>query len=114
MKGRTMKGRTMSEYTPDRWVVLEIKQPDHEPIRKLFAGWYGGSWKINSGITNIRIDASGHYEFDGYSGSTYYCHANNYKMSGLMHGVLGSWLKQADTRGDTKIRVLTLDEIVKT
>jgi hypothetical protein len=30
-----------------------------------------------------------------------------------MHGVLANWLKQANERGDTKIRVLTLDEVAE-
>jgi hypothetical protein len=108
----------MSTYTPDVWVVLEFDAPQLEqPLRKVFAGWYGGytgsdSWKLNSGITEVRVDDEGHYEFDGYSGSTYCCHVNNYKMSGLMYNVLGNWLKQAEQRGDTSIKILTLDEIV--
>jgi hypothetical protein len=86
----------MSEYTPDRWTMLEITGKGSEPIRKIFAGWYGGylgsdSWKLNSGVTNIRIDDSGHYEFDGQSGSTYYCHTNTYGMSGYMSQVLADW-----------------------
>lgn len=107
----------MSEYTPDVWVVLEFDRPTlTKPLRKVFAGWYGGfagsdSWKLNSGITETRL-ADGWYEFDGYSGSTYRCHPNSYKMSGLMYNVLGNWLKQAEQRGDTNIRVLTLDEVV--
>lgn len=110
----------MSEYTPDVWVVLEFDAPQLEkPMRKLFGGWYGGytgsdSWKLNSGITETRIDDSGHYEFDGYSGSTYCCHANNYNMSSLMYNILGTWLTQAEQRGDTTIKILSLDEIVKT
>lgn len=109
----------MSTYTPDVWVVLEFDAPQLEkPIQKVFAGWYGGfagsdSWKLNSGITKVRIDDEGHYEFDGYSGSTYYCHFNNYKMSGLMHGILARWQEQANKRGDTTIRILDIDEIVK-
>ena len=107
----------MNEYTPDVWVVLEFARPDLEkPVRKVFGGWYGGytgsnSWKLNSGITAVRIDDQGHYEFDGYSGSTYYCHFNNYHMSSLMHSVLNNWLAQADERGDTTIRILSIDEI---
>jgi hypothetical protein len=86
----------MNEYTPDRWVMLEITGLGSEPIRKIFAGWYGGylgsdSWKLNSGVTDICIDDSGHYEFEGYSGSTYYCHANTHGMSGYMFSVLTSW-----------------------
>ena len=110
----------MSTYTPDVWVVLEFEAPKFEkPMRKVFAGWYGGfagsnSWKLNSGITEVRIDDEGHYEFDGYSGSTYHCHANNYHMSSLMQGVLANWLKEADLRSDISIRILELDEVVKT
>ena len=109
----------MSTYTPDVWVVLEFDAPQlQKPVRKVFAGWYGGfagsdSWKLNSGITKVRVDDEGHYEFDGYSGSTYYCHFNNYQMSGLMHNVLANWLTQAEQRGDTTIRILDIDEIVE-
>jgi len=107
----------MSTYTPDVWVVLEFITPA-ETIRKVFAGWYGGfagsdSWKLNSGITQVR--RSGDWlEFDGYSGSTYHCHTNSYKTSGLMHSVLSRWLRQATEAGDIQIRILTLDEIVET
>lgn len=108
----------MSTYTPDVWVVLELAN-SKETIRKVFAGWYGGytgsdSWKLNSGITHVRIDDQGHYEFDGYSGSTYYCHFNNYQLSGLMHSVLNTWIARAEQHGDTTIRILSIDEIVKT
>lgn len=107
----------MSEYTPDRWVVLELVTPK-ETIRKVFAGWYGGylgsdSWKLNSGITDIR-EQDDLFAFDGYSGSTYFCHRNGYGMSGYMHSVLTSWLNQAEQRGDTQIKILSLDEIVET
>jgi hypothetical protein len=108
----------MNTYTPDVWVVLEFNTPElATPTRKVFGGWYGGytgsdSWKLNSGITAVRIDDQGHYEFDGYSGSTYHCHFNNYHMSGLMHGVLANWQKQAEQRGDLTIRILSIDEIV--
>jgi hypothetical protein len=106
----------MSTYTPDTWVVLEFDAPELEtPLRKVFAGWYGGyigsdSWRLNSGITQVRRSGDW-FEFDGYSGSTYHCGPGNYHMSGLMHGVLDNWLKQADQRGDTHIRVLTLEEV---
>ena len=106
----------MSTYTPDVWVVLEFDAPSLDvPLRKVFAGWYGGfagsnSWKLNSGITNVRRDGE-YLEFDGYSGSTYRCHPHNYHMSSLMQGVLSHWLKDADERGDVTIRILSLDEV---
>lgn len=109
----------MSKYTPDIWVVLEFNTPQlDQPLRKVFAGWYGGfaggdHWQLNSGIVKVR-QVDEYWEFDGYSGSVYRCHPNNYHMSGLMHSVLAKWLTQAEQRGDTEIRVLTLDKIVKT
>jgi len=107
----------MSTYTPDVWVVLEFDASHLEvPTRKVFAGWYGGfagsnSWKLNSGITVVRR-VGDWLEFDGYSGSTYRCHPNNYHMSGLMQGIYSNWLKEADKRGDISIKILSLDEVV--
>ena len=106
----------MSQYTPDRWVVLEFVTLN-ETIQKVFAGWYGGfagadSWQLNSGITNIRIDDEGHYEFDGYSGSTYYCHHNTYGMTSLQSSILANWERKAKDAGLVNIRILDLDEVV--
>ena len=107
----------MNEYTPDVWVVLEFDRPDLEkPVRKVFGGWYGGfagsnSWQLNSGIASIQRTGDW-LEFTGYSGSVYRCHTHNYHMSSLMHSVLNNWLAQADERGDTTIRILSIDEIV--
>jgi hypothetical protein len=105
----------MSQYTPDRWVVLEITTPK-ETIRKVFAGWYGGylgsdSWKLNSGITDIR-EQDDLFEFDGYSGSTYFCHRDCHGMSGYMHSVLSAWRAQAEERGDVQINIIELEDIV--
>lgn len=105
----------MSSYTPDRWVVLEFVTPK-ETLRKVFAGWYGGylgsdSWQLNSGIVETRED-NDMFEFDGYSGSTYFCHRNGYGMSGYMQSILASWLNQAETRGDVQINIIELEDIV--
>lgn len=108
----------MNTYIPDVWVVLEFDAPELEtPTRKVFAGWYGGytgsnSWKLNSGITKTRL-VEGWWEFDGYSGSTYRCHPDNYHMSSLMLDVYSKWLKDAEERGDIQIRILTFDEAVQ-
>lgn len=105
----------MSTYTPDRWVVLEFVTPK-ETLRKVFAGWYGGylggdSWQLNSGIVKIR-EQDDVFEFDGYSGSTYFCHRNCYGMGGYMHSVLTNWLNQAEARGDVQINIIDLEDIV--
>ena len=104
----------MSDYCPDRWVVLEFKSGDLI-TRKVFGGWYGGytggdSWKLNSGITEVRVK-DGVYEFDGYSGSTYVCHENNHGMSGFQMGILAGWIKQAAERGDYEIREIALEDV---
>ncbi len=76
----------MSEYTPDRWVVVKIGGPD--PHYRVLGGWSGGyldgdSWRMNSGI--IKVDFDGDYWFFyGSSGSVYKCYVDSYgfnKMS---------------------------------
>jgi hypothetical protein len=32
----------MSEYTPDKWVVIKINSDKYPSIHKVFACWYGG------------------------------------------------------------------------
>lgn len=90
----------MSEYYPDVWVIVKITNGD-ESHNRVFAGWYGGycgsdSWKMNSGITAIR-EAGDMIEFDGASGSTYFCHKNTEKMSMYMVDVLASMKRQMET-----------------
>jgi hypothetical protein len=109
----------MSKYTPDRWIVVEFDAPNLEhPLRKVLAGWYGGytgsdSWQLNSGIASYTENDVG-FEFTGFSGSVYRCQKNAYGCSNLMTSVLNRWLESAESRGDINIRVLTLDELVKT
>ena len=107
----------MNNYTPDVWVVLEFDAPELEnPTRKVFAGWYGGfagnnSWKLNSGIVQTKF-VENFYEFEGYSGSTYFCHPNGYGMSSYMLSVLDRWLVYAESKDNMQIRVLDLDEVL--
>ncbi len=47
----------MSEYTPDKWVVIEIDY-DGVKTQKILSSWYGGwagsdSWRLSSGITEV-------------------------------------------------------------
>jgi hypothetical protein len=77
----------MNEYTPDRWVILELSDKD-TTVQKVFAGWYGGylgsdSWKISSGIVEEKDDGE-YYEFLNHSGSIYRCHKKSQGMTGLM------------------------------
>ena len=108
----------MSTYVPDTWVVIRFDRPGEEPLHKVFAGWYGGfaqgdSWKLNSGITKVTQDADEWYDFEGYSGSVYRCHPNNYRMSGYQTGIYSNWVKEASEKAGISIKILDLDEVAK-
>lgn len=99
----------MSTYTPDLWVIVEIKNHDSdEAIQKVFASWYGGyaggdSWKLSSGVTGI-IERDTHYEIHNHSGSIYNCGKNSHGMSGYAAGVLETMKEMA--KGVATITVL--------
>ena len=89
----------MSEYKPDKWVMLKFIS-EGQTTYKVLASWYGGfangdSWKLNSGVTKIQEDGQC-YLFSGYSGSVYRCHKNTYGMSAYTMGILASFQKDAE------------------
>jgi hypothetical protein len=94
----------MSEYSPDRWVVVKITTPK-EHLYKVFACWHGGyngseSWKMNSGITRASL-VDDRWEFDGYSGSVYSCHREAYGTNGYGGRVLQNFIDQMPSQGAT-------------
>ena len=85
----------MSEYVPDKWVVVRITTKGGEVVDKVLAGWYGGfagsdHWKLNSGIKSV-AEHSDRFEFRGYSGSLYVCYKHCYGLSFLTASMLKSW-----------------------
>lgn len=98
----------MSTYTPDRWVIVELKMNDSEERhRKVLASWYGGyggsdSWKLSSGITNI-VEHENHYEIHNYSGSVYNCSKHSVGMSGYTSGIFASFEKDLEGVGTIKV-----------
>ena len=89
----------MSDYTPDKWLVVKITGKDTPPVHKVFACWYGGylgsdSWKLNSGVTKITEDKHSYY-FEGSSGSVYQCNKRLYGTSGYGHGVLTNMIEES-------------------
>ena len=101
----------MSDYSPDRWVVVKIVTPK-ERLYKVFASWSGGyggsdSWKMNSGITQARL-VDDRWEFDGYSGSVYSCHKESYGVSGYNGNVLQNFINKA-TEIDAVIEIMPGD-----
>jgi hypothetical protein len=95
----------MSDYTPDRWVVVRITGPDTPPVHKVFACWFGGyagsdSWKLNSGITKVTYEKRV-YLFEGSSGSVYECHADCYGTNMYGMSVLSNMINKAAENGIT-------------
>lgn len=102
----------MSEYIPDKWVVVKISSDKYPTMHKVFACWYGGwagsdSWKLNSGITKVTLEGYV-YSFEGASGSTYECHKNVYGTNMYGHGVLDNMISNAAKNGIT-IEILPED-----
>jgi hypothetical protein len=94
----------MSDYTPDRWVVIKIPT-DSKPLYKVFACWYGGyggsdSWKINSGITKV-TENNNYYQFEGYSGSIYHCYKDSYGTNFYGGSVLNGFIEESQRQGIT-------------
>ena len=94
----------MSEYSPDRWVIVKIVTAK-ERLYKVFACWSGGyagsdSWKMNSGITRAML-VDDRWEFDGYSGSVYSCHKDAYGTNGYGGSVLQNFIDKMPTQGAT-------------
>jgi len=95
----------MSEYRPDKWLVVKITGKDTPPVHKVFACWYGGylgsdSWKLNSGITKATLEGN-IYSFEGSSGSVYECHKDSYGTNGYGADVLSNMIARAVINGVT-------------
>ncbi len=104
----------MNTYTPDRWVILEIKTPA-ECVYKILAGWRGGfasgdSWRLSSGIVDIDTWESG-YAFVNESGSKYVCFTENEGMTMYMSEIYQQFEDSAAGKGE--IRIVTADEYLK-
>ena len=98
----------MSEYRPDKWVVVEITNKFGDKYRRVLGSWYGGftksdSWRMSSGITSWH-DRGDHYEIVNDSGSVYFCGKQNLGMSAYTMNVLASYQKDfANTGGSIEV-----------
>ena len=88
----------MGEFTPDKWVVIEV---DYEGVKtqKILSSWYGGwvgsdSWRLSSGITGVE-ELEDSYIIKNESGSVYTCFKVRYGMSAYAMGILEDFKKQA-------------------
>ena len=105
------KERNITE-TPDRWVVLKLKN-EGTTIYKVFGSWAGGyldgdRWKANSGIVSVEEDDD-YYYFIGYTGSCYKCHKKGYGVvTSYSQSVLDNLIDKAGGMG-ASINVLLDD-----
>ena len=93
----------MKRY-PDGWVILKIEGTD--PHYRVFASWYGDSWRMNSGITKcVYNPEEDEYSFFGYSGSVYICHKPLYgRLTAYNQSILDGYVKKSDNK------MIVLDE----
>lgn len=102
----------MTQYNPDKWVVVKITSPSYPTVYKVFACWYGGytgadSWKLNSGITSVSVDEYV-YTFTGSSGSEYICDLDCYGTNFYGGTVLDNMIDKSEANGGT-IQILSQD-----
>jgi hypothetical protein len=89
----------MSEYYPDKWLMVKLTNKAKKSHYRIFACWYGGfagsdSWQLNSGVTKITEDEHG-YHFEGSSGSVYHCNRNTYGTNGYGRSVLTNMIEKS-------------------
>lgn len=102
----------MSIYNPDYWQVIRIDSPEEGRIYKVFATWVGGytqgdSWKLNSGITEVRFNKPPYIEFVGWSGSIY--NVVNYEQCYRTTAWTGSLLADMIKKAPCEIQILPFD-----
>jgi hypothetical protein len=100
----------MSDYNPDKWMVIKITGKDLPSVHKVFACWAGGyldgdSWKLNSGITKV-TDKGDYFFFDGSSGSTYACRKGMYGATGYGYDVLKNLIDKIE-QADGAVEILS-------
>lgn len=93
----------MTDYHPDRWVVIQGETSDGTYVLKVFGSWKGGfttgdSWKLNSGVKSVEV-SDGTILFHGFSGSTYVCHPGDYGTFLYTSGVLNKMIVEAEKEG---------------
>jgi hypothetical protein len=103
-----------NQYTPDRWILIQIESAKVGKITKILSGWYGGylngdSWRLSSGVTKIE-EKDTHYLIHNESGSIYTCYKNNEGVSGLTGNILYNWQEQAKDRDGVTVKEISIDE----
>lgn len=98
----------MSDYVPDRWVVIQVVS-EKGKLYRVFASWYGGfagsdSWQVNSGIVGVD-ETKKKVTFHGFSGSSYHCNKDAYGTNMYGSSVLNNFIDKGKEQ-ETIITVL--------
>jgi hypothetical protein len=106
----------MSDYTPDRWVIVHITSKKHPPIDKIVGSWYGGyggsdKWRMSSGICKV-ISQDDHYEVHNYSGSIYVLFKGAEGTSAYTGSVLNNMATQIEESGEGMMRMINITELL--
>jgi hypothetical protein len=93
----------MSEYNPDKWLLVKITNALNESHYRVFASWYGGylgsdSWQMNSGIIKV-TENNDYFFFEGTSGSLYSCRKGCYGASSYGSNVLSGLIEKSARSG---------------
>ena len=104
----------MSEYYPDKYVMVRITDKKTDEIHyRVLGSWYGGyldgdSYRLNSGVEKYERTDDSKIRFYGGSGSLYEVDEKMYGMS--IHAQ--SWLAQIaeNSKDDVTVEVITLEE----
>jgi hypothetical protein len=107
----------MSEYQPDRWVIVRISSKEHGQIDKVLGSWFGGfggsdEWRMNSGIDRIE-EHDKYYDIHGYSGSVYKCYKGSEGWSAYANMNYNHLKKKLEESGLGMMRVIGIQEILK-
>lgn len=102
----------MSEYNPDKWVIVKFKDKT-DTWYKVLGSWYGGylngdSWRMSSGLERIEEDGD-NYKMHNASGSVYICHKNMEGMHLTSHGIFETMVKQAKEQ-DVEVTRIGLEQ----
>jgi hypothetical protein len=108
----------MSYYTPNRWVIVEVKSTEGT-IRKVLGSWYGGyggsdEWRLSSGVTKVESkldDKYPHYIIHNESGSEYTCYDHSVGMSAYTASVYEG-LKDKLAKIDATIKIIDIKECI--
>lgn len=105
----------MSDYCPDRWVIVRVASKHDEPIDKVMGSWYGGyagsdSWRFSSGITKI-IEHDDRYEVHNYSGSIYELFKGAEGMAAYTAACLKKMTAQLEESGEGTIELIDIDDV---